>query len=156
MSDQLKEWDEATPKKDISIKEMTQLIEFMREAREDYERKKKASNDAHALYKEKQQAVIDAMLASGQKNFSVAGLGQCIITEKLNFKTPKTVESKRELFNYITKEYGRDFLIEMMSINANTLKKFANEEMAAKGLGELPGLDAPTVEHSTQWRSEKK
>jgi len=74
----------------------------------------------------------------------------CTVSQitKMSVKVPKELEGKQELFTFLESKYGREVLLNMLSINANTFNSFYNaEEEAAAKKGELdfvmPGVEAP-------------
>ena len=79
----------------------------------------------------------------------VPGWGTLSANKSYSIKTPKTVEDKRKLFEYISGEKGEDVLSDMLTVNSMTLNSFWKAELEiAKSAGnvdwELPGVGEPT------------
>lgn len=149
MSDQLAEWDE--PQAQVTTLEgMDQLLARYRAAREDYDAKKKISNEANAVKDEIQAQVIAALKANNRTKYDSPD-GLAYISVKEVYPTPKTAEEKQALFDYIESKYGVEALLGLQSINAQTLTAWANKE-AEQGVMQIPGLQAPTTMETLNFR----
>lgn len=157
---QLNEWDDATPKKEISVTALKSLVADMRRLKEKYDELKKKSNEAHEAFRDAEQLVINAMDTTGQRKFNVPGLGTLSLVTKYQVSVPKDVEAKRSLYKYIREHYGQDVLDEYRSINYQSLNSFYKQEQeVAESEGRdfsLPGVDDPTEKVETRWRADKK
>jgi len=164
----LNDWDlDESP--ELNLKDMDDLIKEMREARELYDEKKKASTDAYKDYAALETKVMLALEAAGKKSYKVDGLGTFTIVEKRVVTTAKTIEAKRKLYDWIQDKYGEEYLISILGVNHNTLNSFYNREYneyvekakAAQERGEtiepfdLP-LPEPTLQKSTSFRKAAK
>lgn len=156
----LQEWDEETPKANISVTALKSLIANLRNLREKYDEAKKVSNEAYEKYREAEALVINAMEATGQKKFSIPGMGTLSVVTKYQVTVPKDIEKKRQIYKYIREHYGQDVLDEFRSINYQSLNSFYKQEQEiAESEGRdfnLPGVDDPTEKTETRWRAEKK
>jgi hypothetical protein len=154
----LEQWESVEAPKEISTAELDKVIIEMRELRKDYEEKKKLSNEAHAVYKESEDRVLGLLKATKKSKYSVDGYGTAYTITKYVVATPKTSDSKKQLFDYIKVKHGPDALMGMVSINHQTLNSFYNseaKEYAAKGeMFVLPGIGEPTTEESVGFRSD--
>ena len=88
--------------------------------------------------------MLNALAASGKKNYTVDGIGQVYTVTKEQYTTPKISEDKTKLFNYIEDKYGPDVLMFMVSINHQTLNSWANKETETGEVMAIPGLAEPT------------
>jgi hypothetical protein len=139
----LSEW--ANEKKDINVTELNKLVAEMFAARKDYDYKKADSDAAYDIYEQKESLVLKALLSTGLKKYEAPGMPGVSITKELSPQVPKTVEDKRLFFNYIEKEFGTDYLENVLSINANTVKSLYN-----KILKEHEGSTPPVIPGITQ------
>ncbi len=150
---QTSEWDLQGPQEQVvSIDQMDTLILKLRKSREEYDKRKKASNEAHALLEEVEKEVMNALKANGRTKFEAEGVALVYIVTKEVFGTPKTLEQKRGLFTYITVKYGEDVLTNLLSMNHQTLNSWANAEIKDDPSLQIPGLDAPTTVESLTFR----
>lgn len=72
------------------------------------------------------------------------------IAETFTVTTPKTIEEKAALWDYLEGKYGAELAMEKFSINANTLNAFYNQEYESipdseKAMWNLPGVGTPTM-----------
>lgn len=151
---QLADWQEIVPETASTLEEMDQLIARYKAARTDYEDKKQVSNEAHAVYKEIEAQVIDALKANKRTKYQVDDLGTAYIISKEVYATPKSNDDKVRLFEYIAGKHGADALLGLQSINSQTLNSWANKEAEA-GVMSIPGLDAPTLHESLGFKKGK-
>lgn len=91
----------------------------------------------------------------------VPGYGSCSISNRTSYKTPKTPEAKRALFNWISETKGKDVLANMISINSATLNSFTKEEFANAMASEdfdftIPGLEEPSISQDIRFTKERK
>lgn len=152
----MSDWTDDKPILDMS--EMDNLITSMRNARIDYDDAKAISNEKHKAYKDLELEVIKALSDAGKSSYKLDGVGTFSVIDKLTVTTPKTVEEKAELFNWIDSQHGRDTLTTMLSINHQTLNSFYKESFESsddKAMFSIPGLNEPTVTKEGRFRSSK-
>jgi len=132
-------------KKEISITDMRQAVEALREAKSAYESAKRISDDMHAVYSEAQAKIIAMLKDAGQDTFTVTGVGRVTISEQLSVKTPKTPEEKQAFFDWVRREMGEDGYWAYATVNSqslNTLYKTKFAEYASRGeVLEIDGLE---------------
>jgi len=146
---ELDEWlDDAPPS---TMEGMDALIAEYKAARDDYDAKKKISNEANAVKEELQAKVIAALKANGRSKYDSPDMGMVYISHKEVYPSPKANEDKDALFNYIHTKYGKDTLTGLLSINSQTLNAWANKE-AETGVMKIPGLQAPTTMETLNYR----
>jgi hypothetical protein len=139
----MNEWSE-TPTQSITLEQMDSLVDTMAVLRTQYETAKRAATELHNQLEEAEQAVLNALAASGKKNYTVDGVGQVYTVTKEQYTTPKVNDDKTKLFNYIKDKYGPDVLMTMVGINHQTLNSWANKETETGDVMTIPGLQEPT------------
>lgn len=117
--------------------------------------KKEAADDvakaASAEYEAQRKLIIDSLNANKRSSYEVDGAGWVYISSKEVYRVPKTNEDKTKLFNYIKEKYGPETLMGMVGIHSGTLTSWANEE-SASGVMSIPGLEAPTMVETLNFR----
>jgi len=147
-------WDTAeVPMDQMTLEQMDQLIIQLKEARTEYDAKKKILTEAGNVLEEIEQKIVAALKANNRTGYGVDGIGKVSYYIKESFTTPKTNEAKAQLFDYIQGKYGEDVLTTMISINSQTLNSWANKESEA-GVMQIPGLDAPTGKEILSFRKD--
>jgi len=133
------------------------LIEF-HEAKREYDEAKSESNAKHGLMEEKKYVLMEMLKATGKSKYQVDGHGTASLNEKLKVTTPKDVESKQALFEWLKSKHGDIGATALMSVNANTLNKIFNDafqEAKEEGTAdtfEIPGLGQGEVVHTLSFR----
>jgi len=128
--------------KAINTDEMNRLVNEMIAARKDYDDKKEASDEAYHNFESKESLVIKALLAAGLKKYSAPGQPTISVTRELVPHTPKTIEDKRAFYDYVQRTFGADYLENILSINANTVKSLYNKILKDQQEG---GVAIPVV-----------
>lgn len=143
---------------DITTQQMDDaLIEF-HQAKREYDEAKSESNAKHGLMEEKKYVLMEMLKATGKSKYQVDGHGTASLNEKLKVTTPKTVEDKKSLFDWLKEKHGDVGATAMMSVNANTLNKIFNDafdEARADGTADefgIPGLGQGEVVHTLSFR----
>ena len=142
--DQLNEWDIAESGETTTLEQMDDLIRELRSARDEYDAKKKEATEAHNKLEVIENKVINTLVANKKSKYELEGVASVSVSHRESYTTPKTVPAKQSLFEYITKKYGRDALMSMVSINSQTLNAWATKE-SESGVMSIPGLEAPTA-----------
>ena len=147
MRHDLSQW--ANEKKAINTDELHKLIAEMFASRKDYDDRKAASDEAYHFYEEKEQLVIKALLTAGLKKYEAPNMPSVSVTRELVPQTPKTIEDKRAFAKFIETTFGADYLENITTINANTVKSLYNkitEEQREKGIAVpvVPGISQVT------------
>lgn len=151
MSTDLEQWDNATVTEGVTLEQMDQLIKDLRAKRDEYDDKKAIATAAYNELDEMETKVINALNANKRSKYEVEGVASVSISHKESYTTPKTLDSKQKLFDYIKSKYGPDALMGMVGINSATLNAWANKESEA-GVMEIPGLEAPTATETLSLR----
>lgn len=154
-NDQLNEWDEVEPS-DISVEDLDKAAVEYANAREIYDVKRATANEAHREMERKKTRLITLLSYAKKKRYSVEGVGDMTVVEKMKVKTPKDIEDKRKMFDWIEERFGEEGMYNFASINHNSLNSLYNEvseEFAAKGeIFEMPGVGQPESEKTLQLR----
>lgn len=152
------DWTEGEPV-ELSVEELDTLVANLKAQRDECKRLEALKTDAEKLKAKIEGMILEFLRASGKSKYFVDGIGTVYQIEKLVFPTPKTVEQKEALFEYIRSKYGEDALSGYLSINHNTLNSFANSEMKEelkKDPGfKIPGLEEPTMRTSLGMRKDR-
>lgn len=136
---------------ETSLAEMDAMVTELRRRRTAYDEAKAVSTKLHDELEEQEKLVLDTLRANGREKYSVQGMGTVYIISKEVYRTPKTLDDKRKLFQYIQEKYGVEACTNMLSINSQTLNSWANKEAEA-GVMSIPGLEAPTMMESIGMR----
>jgi len=144
---ELEDWDKEEAQ-DISTAELDTVCGHFIEAKRQYDEKKKELEEFQLKKKSQEAILLDLLDRAKKSKYYIDGMGTAYIINKLTVKTPKTVEDKQKLFNYIRDRFGPDALVDYQSINSARLNSFFNEQKtlaAEKGIAdfEMPGLEAP-------------
>lgn len=154
MSD-LEQWD-AVDAEDISTQALDEATNAMLELWNTYEVKKKLASEALAEYEEAETVLMDLLKRAKKSKYFIDGVGTVSIRNQFVVRTPKTPEEKTALFNFIRDNKGPEALIGLVSINHQTLQAFVNSEKETNPEVIIPGLEAPTLRESLQFRASKK
>jgi len=132
----------------VTVEAMDGLVKDYSDKRLEYEAAKRVSGDKYAVYQEAEAKLITTLRAAGKKSYKVDNVGNITIKIKSSVKTPKTIEDKLKLFNWIEETYGKDVRDDMVSINSQKLNGFYNQEAEKHqddALFSIPGLEAPST-----------
>ncbi len=149
--DQMDEWAEQ-PTQEISVSQMDELIKNLKAHRELHAKAKEESAKAHALLEEVEKLVLNTLKACGKRKYEVDGIGMVYTSVKETYATPKTVDAKKKLFDYIKEKHGPEALMGLVGINHQTLNSWAAKEVDADPQVQIPGLEAPTSEEILNFR----
>lgn len=158
----LEEWDkmeEESSDKTVTTEELDAAIKAYADAREDYDRKKTISNEAHHHAENMKWEVLKLLDAAKKKSYKVDGLASVSKVEKLVVKMPSGHEEKGKLFKWLNENLGAEGFLTYATINHQSLnglyrKQF--EEAAERGENfELPGVGEATTEITLQLRKGK-
>lgn len=128
--------------------EITQLknkIDEMWALKKDQEEAKKVYSEKYKKYTEARANILAILEDQQLDKFEGTGCKVSMVT-KSSVKFPKDPAAKKQVLNWIQKNYGAETLMGFVSINSNTFNSFYNKEEAnALEKGELdfqiPGTD---------------
>lgn len=141
--------EEALPS-DISVQELDEHIQKLLTLRADYEAKKKDATEANKLCEEQENFIMGILEKLNRTSYEVDGVGKVIKVTQTVYKVPKDISEKKALFDYIKQKYGGDVLMNMVSINHQTLNGWAKQEI--QETSKIPGLELPTLQEYLQVR----
>lgn len=151
----INEWENVTVREEVSIEELDQAVLAFKESREDYEAKKKISNEADVECKLKKKKLLELLERAGKKSWEVDGVGKVTETIKMAVTTPKDFESKKQVIEYF-RSLGDDLYYQYVSVNSQTLNGYYNKEKEINPDFHIPGLADPTADKNIQFRTAKK
>jgi hypothetical protein len=128
----------------ITLKQLDDLIAQLKQAREEYDEKKKLATEANNKCEALENTLMDILEKLGKTSYTAEGVAKVTRVSKLVFRVPANGEQKKDLFKYISSKYGEDALLGLSTINHQTLNSWANRELAEANVGQIPGLEAPT------------
>lgn len=138
-----------------SIKEIDELSLQYVKARAEYEAKKTAASEAYKEVEKLEFDLLDKLSKAGKNQWRMDGVGLFSVKTTMNVTTPKTLENKLALFDYVMSKYGKEVVADKFAMHSKSLQGFYNEELQASSdpsLFVLPGIDAPTASQSLSFR----
>ncbi len=155
-------WNEvAGQNSGITVQMLDELITTYQKVYKDYEAAKKVSTELYKIAEEMEGKVVEALQLAGKSKYVVEGLGTVYFMDRMVVPTPKTIENKKMLFDYLRSRHGDTFLLDKLSINHQTLQKLYNDEVKEALEGgntafTVPGLEQPTSMRSLGFRKERE
>ena len=140
------EWG-AGPSRQVTTEELDQLVKQVVAMRAEYDRLKAVASEANQKVEEAEKVLMGTLKAAGKSKYECEGVALVNLVTKENWTTPKEVEDKRMLYEYIKKKYSDDVLVKMTSINYQTLNSWAKAEIeihVADPSFKIPGIGNPT------------
>jgi hypothetical protein len=147
------EWQPETA--DVTLEQFDSFVKDYAAKREAYEAAKKVSSEKYSILQDAENKLIAVLKATNKKNYKVDSIGTISRVVKEVVTTPKTLEAKSALFDWIEAQYGEEVLGDMVSINHQKLNSFYNEEVDKHKddpMFNIPGLEAPTMVESLSFR----
>lgn len=145
----------AVSKEDINLKELDNLVELYKLARDDYDVKKATASEANRIVEDYEKKLLEYLHISGKTKFYVENIGTISTVEKTYIATPKDNDSKELFFQWVESEYGKEGLLKYQTVNSqslNSLFKLYKEEHPE--VTSLPGLGEAST--TTELRFLKK
>lgn len=140
------EW--AIETREVSTKELDELVAKYNEARKEYEGTKAISNDRHSHMESAKFELIKLLQVAGKSKYEAESIGKVTLVDKLSVTTPKTLDAKQELFSWLHSRFGDDYLA-YLSVNSATLNSLYNNELKEAGINgtefNIPGLEPATT-----------
>ena len=143
----LEEWDELSAE-DISQEDFDKAVAEYVEARTKIEEIEAELKPLKAVRLEKENKLLAMLEATKKEKYHVAGLGLVFTATRTSVTTPKDIDSKQKLFDYIESKYGRETLMDYLSVNSQRLNSFfkQEDELATQDGNSdfsLPGVEPP-------------
>lgn len=114
--------------REVSTKQLDELVVALKKARQEYDIAKAIASDKNAHVDDLETQLVDLLTAAGKKSYEVDGVAKVTVTIKTSVTTPKTIEEKEKLFEFLEKKFGREGLIAYQSVNSMTLNSLYNKE----------------------------
>lgn len=150
-NDLTSQWEEQLPYEEVSIQELDDAVAAFVAAREDYDAKKKISNEADAECKLLKRKLVELLNRSGKSNWEVDGLGKAIKTTKFSSRVPKDIAAKKQMLQYF-RDLGPEVYLSMVSVNSATLNAYINQEIEHNPEFKLPGVEDPVGQENISFR----
>ena len=139
----------------ITVNEMDNLIEKLRDAKDEHKIKSDAAKIAKAAYDTLQLKLL-AALEELDKDTYIAKSGRITRVIKMAVRVPKTLDEKRAFFNWLRQNRGDEVADSYMSVNSQSLNTLYNEmvdEYAGRGeILTMEGIEPPTIRESLSFR----
>jgi arginine utilization protein RocB len=136
----------AVTSEEINVKDLDNLVELYKLARDDYDDKKRIASEANRIVEDYEKKLLEYLLIAGKSKYFVENLGTISTVEKLYIATPKENSDKELFFQWVESEYGKDGLLKYQTVNSqslNSLFKLYKEEHPE--VTSLPGLGEATT-----------
>lgn len=133
----------------IDVGQLDALVAAYKEARDDYDAKKKISNEAHTKSEGLKAQVLAALKAAKKSKYHVDGIGTVYQTQKFQVTMPKGLTEKQQLFRFLQE---RKIHLEFLTVNHQTLNSLFNEERDKDPAFKLPGVADPVLEEGLSFR----
>jgi hypothetical protein len=134
----------------ITLQQLDEYVKKLVDLRADYEAKKKAASEANGKAEEMENFIMGILDELGRTSYDAEGIGKVTKVIQSVYKVPKETFLKKELFDYIKEKYGPEVLMNMVSINHQTLNSWAKQELME--VQKIPGLELPTPQEYIQLR----
>lgn len=129
-----------------SLTEMEELVGLLAQSKSELEKLAEAEKEVQKTRRDIEGKIMAKLKEIGNTGY-LSSIGRVDIRTSLSYKTPKEMESKKKLFDYI-KAKGEDVYIALLSVNSQTLNAWAKAETKAAAEAnifpfEIPGLEEP-------------
>ena len=133
----------------ITAEELDRKVEEIRRLRDDYDEKKRISNEAHALFEQKLQEMLPILEALGRNNYALGGFGTVSRVTESKYKLPEDRQLRNSVYAYINNTYGRETLDGYLTIHHDKINSFVRGEVEQGRT--VPGIPAPSTETYTKF-----
>lgn len=141
-----------------TLSEMNTLVEELKSATEAKKKAEEYTKVCSETVQELKTKLLKILEENTLDKYVVPGIGQVYTVTEESFQTPKTIEEKKQLFDYIKNKYGGEDLMAKVSIHSATLNAWAKEEMSAMSsdpVFRIPGLNEPATFKKLTFRQSK-
>jgi len=144
----------------ITVEELTNKIDTCLELKEEYGGLSRKAKDAHSELKKAQGEIIAILEDMGRDSFDTNRV-KFSYRHSESFKTPKDIEAKQALAEYIKEKHGEEYFWNLFSVNSRSLQGFAKTELEAAEDDndynfELPGCERTTSDPIAYMRATGK
>jgi subtilase family serine protease len=138
-----------------SLSEMESLVEHLALAKQQLEALADEEKKIQAIRRDLENQIMTKLKEVGNTSY-VSKYGRASIKTSLSYRTPKDLDAKQQLFEYI-KAKGQDVYLSLLSVNSQTLNAWAKQEtQRAVEAGtfpfSIPGLDEPISYETISFR----
>lgn len=109
-----------------TLSEMESLVEHLAIAKQELEKIAEEEKKIQAIRRDLENQIMKKLKEVGNTTY-VSKFGRASIKTTLSYKTPKDMEAKKQLFEYI-KAKGDDVYYSLLSVNSQTLNSWAKAE----------------------------
>ncbi len=145
-------WD--TPADEITTATLDEAVQEMCKLEEDYERKKKVSNEAKALHDAARDKVLAMLQQTGKTKYFVEGYGTAFQALTKTAKVPQDPELKKLFLDYFL-DLGEDVYTGILGVNHQTLNSYIKQKIEEDPQFTLPGVGALKEEADLRFRRTK-
>jgi len=142
-AESLEAWTPQTEVSAVTLQLMDETINELVAKRQAYDEQAAVVKSIGAEVDALTDKVIAMLQANNKSSYKLDGVAGVSISMRSSYKIP-TPESKVQLFSYIKNKYGEETLLQLQSINSNTLNAWAKKEFES-GVMIIDGLEQPTV-----------
>ena len=148
------EWNAAAEATTVTVEQLDAMVVNYTTKRKAYEDAKKISTEHYHELEKAETSLQNTLKAMNKKSYKLEGVGTFTRVMKEVIATPKTIEDKRHLWNWISEKYDRDVLDDMLSINHAKLNSFYRQEAEKSDdpAFAVPGIAAPTAVENVSFR----
>ena len=143
--------------REVTTQELDEVVTALKEARDAYDIAKTLSNEKHANVEEIERKLIDLLTMANKNVYEVENVARITVVTKSQVTTPKSIEAKREFFEWVRSKLGDEGLLAYQNINFQSLNSLYNAEMKlALDKGEdfhVPGIELPNIVRTLMVRS---
>lgn len=144
-------------KREVTTVELDEAVTAYKLAKTEHEKASAISTEKHEEAEKCKGKLLDLLTASGKTSYIVENVALVSVSLKTQVTTPKTIQDKKLLFDWIRSKFGEDGTLAYQTINYQSLNSLYNSSMKeAIESGEdfsVPGLEMPTVVKTLSMRT---
>lgn len=144
-------------KREVSVQELDEVVKELSKLRKEHEEIKAKASDVWAKCEAQEAKLMDLLEASGKKSYEVDGVARVTLVSKTSITTPKSLDEKKRLFDWIKQQYGEEGLLAYQTVNFQSLNSLYNktiETMIESGNPmDVSAFGLPSVHKTLQVRS---
>ncbi len=145
----LSDWDNLEVE-DIKLEDLDNLILQYQQVRADHGVVK---SEAALLWEQEQKPeglIVSTLIKAKKSKYYMDEIGTISIKDNYSVATPKTIEDKKLLLEYIKKTYNEEMCFDRLSFNSRSLTSFVKEEYRialedGNADFKIPGLSEPSI-----------
>lgn len=141
-----------TVKREVSVQELDEAVKTLTTLRKEHDELKSKASDKWAQCEGAEAKLLELLEASGKKTYEVDGVARVTLVSKTTISTPKDLEDKKKLFQWIENKYGADGLLAYQSVNYQSLNSLYNKAIEEQN-EDVSAFGLPSVHKTLQVRS---